>query len=66
MVISSFLLLRPSKTYEALKKGTVTRKFSSDFEKRPKFWILDIKACLKKLGIGSGLYEKSVLYLNWI
>ena len=31
--------------------------------KRPKFWILDIKVCLKKLGIGPGLYVKSVLYL---
>ena len=27
------------------------------------FWILDLKVCLKKLGIGSGLYGKSVLYL---
>ena len=32
-------------------------------QKRPKFWILDIKVCLKKLGIGSGLYGRSVLYL---
>ena len=46
MVIFSFLLLGPSKTSEALKK-------------RPKFWILDIKVCLKKLGIGSGMYGKS-------
>ena len=50
MVIFSFLLLRSAKTSEALKK-------------RPKFWILDIKVCIKKLGIGSGLYGKSVLYL---
>ena len=27
-----------------------------------KFWILDLKVCLKKLG--SGLYQKSVLYLE--
>ena len=31
-----------------------------------KFWILDHKECLKKLGIGSGLYRKSVLYLMHI
>jgi hypothetical protein len=30
---------------------------------RSKYLILDIKVCLKKLGIGSGLYGKSVLYL---
>jgi hypothetical protein len=33
-------------------------------QKRFKFWILDLKVCLKKLGIGSGLYGKSVLYLG--
>ena len=33
-------------------------------QKRFKFWILDLKVCLKKLGIGSGLYGKSVLYLK--
>ena len=43
----SFLLLRPSKTSEALKKG-------------PNFGFL---TCLNKLGIGWGLYGKSVLYL---
>jgi hypothetical protein len=32
-------------------------------KKRFKFWILDLKVCLKKLGIGSGWYRKSVLYL---
>ena len=32
--------------------------------KSPKFWILDIKVCLKKLGIGSGLHGKNVLYLR--
>ena len=34
-------------------------------QKRFKFWILDLKVCLKKLGIGPGLYEKSVLYLKY-
>ena len=48
VVIFSFLLLRPSKISEALKN----------------FRILDIKVCLKKLGIGPGLYGKSVLYLQ--
>ena len=48
-VIFSFLLLRPSKTSEALKKAQILD--------------LDIKVCLKKLGIGPGLYGKSVLYL---
>ena len=32
-------------------------------QKRFKFWILDLKVCLTKLGIGSGLNEKSVPYL---
>ena len=32
--------------------------------KRFKFWILDFKVCLKKLGIGPGMYGKSVLYLQ--
>ena len=32
-------------------------------QKRFKFWILDLKVYLKKLGIGPGLYGKSVLYL---
>ena len=32
-------------------------------QKRIIFWILDLKICLKKLGIGSGWYGKSVLYL---
>ena len=32
-------------------------------QKRFKFWILDLKVYLKKLGIGPGLYWKSVLYL---
>ena len=50
MVVFSFLLLMPPRTSEALKK-------------RFKFWILDLKVCLKKLGIGPGLYGKSVLYL---
>ena len=49
VVIFSFLLLSLSKTSEALKK-------------RPKFWILDIKVCLKNLGIVS-LNGKSVLDL---
>ena len=31
--------------------------------KRSKFWTLDIKVCLKNLGIKAGLYEKSILYL---
>ena len=35
-------------------------------QKRLKFWILDLKVCLKKLGIGSGLYGKSVLYLLFL
>ena len=33
-------------------------------QKRFKFWILDLKVCLKNLGIGSGLYGKSVLYIE--
>ena len=33
-------------------------------QKRSTCWIIDLKVCLKKLGIGPGLYEKSVLYLN--
>ena len=32
-------------------------------QKRFKFWILDLKVCLKKLDIGSGWYGKSVAYL---
>ena len=32
-------------------------------QKRLKFWILDLWVCLKKVGLGSGLYGKSVLYL---
>jgi hypothetical protein len=51
VTVFSFLFLRPPRTSEALKK-------------RFKFWILDLKVCLKKLGIGSGWYGKSVLYLR--
>ena len=29
-----------------------------DRQKRFKIWILDLKVCLKKLGLGSGLYKK--------
>ena len=35
-------------------------------QKRFKFWILELKVWFKKLGIGSGLYGKSVLYLKLI
>jgi hypothetical protein len=35
-------------------------------QKRLTFWILDPKVCLKKLGIGSGWYGKSVLYLMYL
>ena len=34
-------------------------------QKRFKFWILDLKVCLKKQVIGPGLYGKSVLYLMY-
>jgi hypothetical protein len=53
VAIFSFLLLRPSKTSEALKKG-------------PNFGFLTLEYALKKLDIGSGLYGKSVLYLMCI
>ena len=33
-------------------------------KKRLKSWIFDLWACLKKLGLGAGLYGKSVLYLG--
>ena len=52
MIGFSFLLLRPPRTSEALKMF--------------RFWILDLKVCLKKLGIGSDLYAKSVMYLGYM
>ena len=58
MVIFSFLLQGPSKTSEALK-------IFWGPQKRPIFWILDLWVCLKKLGLESGLYGKSVLYLKY-
>ena len=33
-------------------------------QKWPNFWILDLWVCLKKVGLGAGLYGKSVLYLR--
>ena len=55
-VISDYLLIKkiPEK---------MTNVFSILLAKKFTFWILDHKICLKKLGIGPGLYEKSVLYL---
>ena len=87
----SFLLLRPPRTSEALKKGSNFEFLTYNLltiasfrigvpsilffpaseapknfwgpQKRFKFWILDLKVCLKKLDIGSGWYGKSVAYL---
>ena len=57
------------KNYNSLshKKSSLFNCFffptSEALKKRFKFWILDLKVCLTKLGIGAGLYGKSVLYL---
>ena len=40
-----------------LKKSQITADFLHNGQKRPNFWILDLCACFKKVGLGAAVLK---------